>query len=398
MTNLPAANWWPACSRCVAAVLAAALLLLVQHSAANGQPPAVDLEFELSAEQSLPTVPVRLAGQTYEFILDTGAETTVYDRIIGSPLGEVRESPVNSPKSSTGTRLAQFVQPRAQLGGLSLDDGTLKFCFDLQLMRDLHERPYCGIVGLDFLRKHIVQFDFDAGMTRLLSRLPDDPGEPFPFAADPLHRAAVVGTPGRLGGITFLLDSGSDGSIGIETSLHRDLLRVGRLTHVQPAGQITAGGIVDSTSARLNSFRVGAFAHDRLVTYSGSHNILGMRYLSRFLVTIDYPRQQVYLKKRSTFAEPDRRDVSGLWLIRTGGQTIVDNVAPFSPGIEAGLQPDDVLLSINGRDIARRPLTGIRRLLEDEGVTLSVSILRNGQPMETTLALREYRLAKPPRY
>jgi S1-C subfamily serine protease len=85
----------------------------------------------------------------------------------------------------------------------------------------------------------------------------------------------------------------------------------------------------------------------------------------RFVVTFDYPRETVYLRR---LAHPDddtgKFDRTGMWInLAWGGMRVMD-VAAGSPAAAAGIKPGDLLTEIDGRPVAARTLSDARRQLK----------------------------------
>lgn len=68
---------------------------------------------------------------------------------------------------------------------------------------------------------------------------------------------------------------------------------------------------------------------------------------------------------------------------------IVVNVMPNSPAEKSGLEPGDVILSVNGKKISDRH--ALQELVErlETGKPYPVHIIRDGKPMELTVTVEE---------
>ena len=118
---------------------------------------------------------------------------------------------------------------------------------------------------------------------------------------------------------------------------------------------------------------------------------LGLSYLMRFDVTIDYPKATVYLAKGKRFSEPDvSPDRSGLHLLRKGGMIVVDLVDKESPAREAGIRPGDKIMQLQGKNVKEYPLVVIRRLLRSpDARTIRVTLQRGKTSVDAQFGLRE---------
>ncbi|TFU03487.1 Do family serine endopeptidase [Polymorphobacter arshaanensis] len=70
---------------------------------------------------------------------------------------------------------------------------------------------------------------------------------------------------------------------------------------------------------------------------------------------------------------------------------LLTNVAPGSPAADAGLKEGDVLVSVNGSDVANAGMLRYKIATEAVGSTASIGIIRNGKPMTIPV-----KLEKPP--
>lgn len=87
-----------------------------------------------------------------------------------------------------------------------------------------------------------------------------------------------------------------------------------------------------------------------------------------------------------SYQQIDPQVASALKLTTTDG-IVVTQIDPSSPAAQAGLQENDVILALNGQTIDQdHVLTGLL-LTHKPGETVNLSVLRNGQQIQVTLAL-----------
>ena len=117
-------------------------------------------------------VPVRLNGKDRWFMIDTGAYSTALVDV-SVPLGKSRES-VSFRTAGGMTKAGVYDMPDATVGGLPLGVVTVLGA-DLKSIREVFGLPVEGLIGMDFLSRHIVHIDFDRGKLLLLKAVPRVP-------------------------------------------------------------------------------------------------------------------------------------------------------------------------------------------------------------------------------
>jgi hypothetical protein len=120
--------------------------------------------------------------------------------------------------------------------------------------------------------------------------------------------------------------------------------------------------------------------------------VLGCEILSRFEVTIDYPRRRLLLRPNSRFGEPFRQEVVQMLLADTPDGPRVVALRPGGAADRAGLRADDVILAVAGPHPAPlpRPLSNkaFWDLLRNDG-TYSLEVRRGGERHWLTLVVKE---------
>jgi len=181
-------------------------------------------------------------------------------------------------------------------------------CWDLSHLRHSHSAfPLCGILGMDFLRKHVIGIDLDAGKLSFFNSSPACSGRELKLSRDTYGRPimSVEIATGR--DIWFFVDTGCEGPCAgtIEASLFTELVSHQQLTAVPgrvPTMKFSGPRLCDQ--ARLDVFRFGGFEHPGLEFHDdNANNFLGLSYLSRYVVTLDFLNDSLYLKEGKRFAE-----------------------------------------------------------------------------------------------
>lgn len=389
------------CTPVITAVLKALCVLVALSSPlAISAAESKDEEFVIEVDCPRPCLPVHIDGKQYRFIVDTGASETTFDPRLRRHLGEFRGRSFLDQKNQGGVLVDEYGPTNAFVRMAPLTEKRTVRCFDLTSFRALDDSEYDGMVGVDFLNKYVVQFDLDGKRIRLLSKVPDDVGEPFSFVDDstsrPVIQMRLCNNGNDIDG-NFLVDTGAQGGLCVRQSEFRALFNAGQISYPELFRTWNADGNEIAIRGRLSSARLGPFAIREVTVATDEHvKWIGMKCLSRFLVTIDFPGRMVYLKERKQFAnQADRWDLSGMWVRRHAAQTIVDSVMPSSPGEAAGLRAGDVIESIDGVPATSLSVTKIRRIFEDPGRSVSITLRRDEEVVDATVLLKEYRKERP---
>jgi predicted metalloprotease with PDZ domain len=161
---------------------------------------------------------------------------------------------------------------------------------------------------------------------------------------------------------------------------------------------MTLSGESRSRIGLLNNLSIGPFSHTDLNCSRGGFNTLGMRYISRFLVTFDFPSGAIYLQKGRHFQALDPRGTSGIALKKINGRMVVVMVAVNCPAAEAGIQVGDELISINERKTTDLDLFEIgNTLMSEPGARIALGVLRGGEELRILLVTKSrLELPRPP--
>jgi S1-C subfamily serine protease len=122
----------------------------------------------------------------------------------------------------------------------------------------------------------------------------------------------------------------------------------------------------------------------------GRENRLGLGYLRRYRVTIDFPHQRLLLAQGNQFADSDRDPICGLSFLFKPNRLEVMAVDEKGPARAAGILAKDVIVALDGKPVSKWKSSEIRELLASEGKTVQMTVERDGKRTEVSFTLREY--------
>jgi len=102
---------------------------------------------------------------------------------------------------------------------------------------------------------------------------------------------------------------------------------------------------------------------------AGKAGNIGGGFLRRFRVIFDYSRSRMILEPNARLTEPDEFDMSGAAVMSEPPDFTVIKVVrvrPDSPAMNAGLKPEDVILTIDGQPADALGVNKLRRLFRVE--------------------------------
>jgi hypothetical protein len=346
-------------------------------------------------------VSVQIGGRGELFIVDTGCTHVFYDTSLRGLLGPPRDV-VQSAASLGGVQLELFDPPAAFLGRLDLrgpnpENAAPVACIDLSGLRGAMRENIRGLIGCSFLQHHIIKLELDRGKLSFLKEAGADAGVRVPIGfvdETPVIRAELPG----IGETRFAIDTGATGKSGVFSAATAKALGARNLLTPVQAGQtieLLQAAPVTGRLWNVPFLRIAGFKHENLVFGEhsrGQLNLLGLGYLSRYIVTIDFPAQAMYLKPSSAFADRDPHYRSGnlragIGVDREERGAIISVVERGSPASRAGLCAGDLLLELDGRDVRHSRLYAIDKQLWDAGERLRVKIRRRARTLELMVRL-----------
>jgi len=359
------------------------------------------------SSNSLILLPVSINGsQPLYFLLDTGVRANLlFSKSMGDSLGLSYTRRVGMVGADGSTTVWAQVSPMNTLD-LGEVEGTLQSLLvleeDFLELESVIGIPVYGILGYEFFKYNAVKIDYEQSVLTFFA----------PNALtwkSPLYRKGALtleegkayfevkvkqqAGPKLKGKV--LVDTGANHGLLLnrETSSQIQLPEKHLETQLgQSLGGVLFGSIgrVAGLSIRglqftqvLTSFPEESFASIR-IKESGRLGSLGAEVLGRMTVILDYPRNQILLRRSAASYQPFEFDMSGLVvkkLLTAEKRWYVGDVREGSPAHLAGILPFDEILAINSVPIVLWEMDQLVKLLRsEEGKEIQLEVRRYSQP------------------
>jgi hypothetical protein len=334
-------------------------------------------------------VPITIGGREAQFVLDTGSVATVVDTTLAEHLAPLKRS--EQPHVDGLPEMYEL--PDTYLTGSKLKIVGETACLDLSENRIATGHDIGGILGMSFLKDYVLQIDFDRGHVRFLKSVSELKQTAMKMSHDRFGRPVLTVKLATDRSVPMVVDTGMavTGIGEVNRTIFRELLAENKVTVKGPPGRASSvSGNLVGRNGRLSSIRLGNFEHQQLGIREGSMNALGLLYLSRYQLTLDFPHDTIYLEKGDRFPEPTPFDMSGMAIVRIEGVTTVNKVHPDGPAFALGIQAGDQITYVGDKQASDFSLLQLRRLLTQDKQHVALVIRRGTEVREYDLVLRDW--------
>jgi hypothetical protein len=339
----------------------------------------------------------------FTFMVDTGGHTLLSPRLLaqlgGTSAGKAATSGVGPKIASLGFAKVGTIA----LGGVRMRDQTA-FITNVYAAA-IEGIPVDGMVGFELFRRFVVRIDYGRRTITFFDPKRYDAkfagtAVPFKFYDHlPDVEGDIAGIPAH-----FDIDTGSRSELDVTSPfVTRKGLDVAYPRGVHAITGYGVGGAVNSYVVRIPSLRLGNVTVREPVaelsnasggSFSDAHydGNIGSALLKRFVVTFDYARRRMYLKRIVPApADVGTFDRSGLWLNAEPGGYLVVSVDEGSPAAQAGLGAGDVITAIDGKPARMESLSDVRESLRTlpVGRTVRCYVSRRAARKTVSFTLRD---------
>ncbi|MEO7714878.1 MAG: aspartyl protease family protein [Capsulimonas sp.] len=327
---------------------------------------------------------VRINGKSVMLLLDSGASGIALSQKAAKKLGLKQGGFLEARGYGGSTDLRPVQIDSLEIPGAVKLTKITAVAVNLPMELDQFlGQPVAGFVGYDLLSRFVVRIDF---AHRKLTFV--EPGA-FQAAAsdgDPIAIALeddIPNTTAQLDNLPparYLIDTGDVAAL----RFYGPYVQQKGLAKKYPKGMITSGGgiggLSESRQVRINSFTIGGNkltgvpADFSLDTKGGASQLnagsIGSGLLSRFTVTFDYSKSQIYLGRNTGSLKPFNTRTTGAGLsssLDVDGKPhfFIDSAMPEAPIAKADISPADELLKIDGQPMTKLGLTRAREILSN---------------------------------
>ena len=344
-----------------------------------------------------------------DFIYDTGASVTVIDSTYAASIGLVSEGTLQSQGAGSAgsaslSKLSTLRVQGADGDGVELKDQSVAVLSVNPFLAPFFWRDCAGIIGYDFIARFVNEVDYDS--TRLVLH------DPKTFKYGGKGTAIPMRIAGTVPVITMKIDDQYEGEFRLDVGsssavdLHTPFVKKHDLRDkAKPAIQVVGGGFggtFTSTLTRMKKMSVGPYSWtEPLITLSSTTEgalasedyagNVGNQILERFTCTFDYDHKTLYLEPGARYLERDRFSRSGVQFAKFGDTVKAMQVLKGSAAEKAGIQVEDVVLTVNGKPVTDWDAEGLRSVMEGKkaGEKVTIEYERAGMRRKATLKLAE---------
>ncbi len=369
----------------------------------------VTIPFELVTRHIMLKVRIN-NSRPLSFVFDTGDKVGIVDTEVAKELGLKLEGQLRIGGAGADTLPASFVKEASwTLSGLEGFSQPVAIAMPLGRMAARFGQDFDGIIGSDFIKQFVVEVDYQNRVLKLYDKEKftySGTGESLPIQLNQMGHPIVDGEVTPQNGVSikgkFVLDLGAGGSLVLMSPVvsEHNLLASGIKT-IKAIGVGGAGGQSTGQIGRVKSLQVGKFTITNPITLFSEDKAgamasralvgnIGQMIASKFKVFLDYSHNRIILEPTSKFADAMDRATSGIVFTTEGkdhSTVRISDVLENSPASEAGLQKDDIVLSVDGRPASELKVTKIFELFE-RSATYKLTIRRGEQTLEVPLTPR----------
>jgi len=396
--------------------LVSASFLPAQNASVFAMPSTALADFSFAGGAKETTFPFRLINNhiyadvkingkgPYTFIFDTGG-VNVVTPALAQKLALKSEGKMDVHGGGSGSMEAGLTKvAEIRLGDASIKD-KIFIVLPLDSMANTEGFTGGGMVGFETFHRFVTRIDYGANTMTLIdpkSFDAKDAGTPVALTFNgntPEIEGSYAGVPGK-----FDIDTGSRAELMLTSPfVAKNNLKTHYTKGVDAVIGWGVGGPSRGFVVRGEPLKIGdvevtnvvtALSTDKAgsqsdATFAGN---IGGGILRRFVVTLDYGHNTMYLKPASPLS-PDigAFDRAGLWMNTSADGFAVVDVTPSAPAEAAGLKAGDTIVAVDGKPAKSLMLYDLRKRLRDEaaGTIVTFTVKRGGENKDVLVTLRD---------
>jgi len=347
------------------------------------------IPFELMEHLIVLKCKINGSAKSYTFVLDTGGLTFI-DRKVAEELGlKIRGNMAKMDK--------------LEMGEVSIPNIFAFMGFDF---KEFERRgiPVYGIIGSNLLERFKVTLDYRKQKV-ILSPGKEDTEEAargyrFKFTNHQVNNAPMIGcTINGTISVETMVDTGQPYSVVLPLDYldnmgvkDDSLLVKSKGVMIKWPGTKT----IDVYLGRIERFALGSLKIENLLCCFAelppllSVPLLGKDYLCQFLITIDYPNDEILFVPYENAQFVKDMFSFGMNLSKGENKTIVvDGLWTGGPADKAGIRVGDEIVACNGKNFNGDAIFELRQLIGDENVKEAALVVKNEEGQREVILHKE---------
>lgn len=369
-------------------------------------------EGKMSLEGGRIFLPIHINGTaSLTALLDTGAPIHVLNSDTVERLSLEKKHSVTVKGAGANNQVAGNFTGKFSLG---FPDSRLELRHQSGVSMPLKQvfryfgRHFDAIIGGPLFSRWVVELDFQNGMVRFHAPRLFCPNKDFRRVqietglGVPIIATEVSLPSGERISASLMFDTGASGLSLNAPFVSRHFL----LEKIQPTVEGSEGGtgtLVSNRVGRISEIALAGYSikepilslslsDSGILATSKFDGIIGLDFISRFHIFVDYQGKALYLKPNESISKPFHQGMLGAHFctLENDFRTIViEKVNTGSPAQRAGLCCGDTLIEMNGVRAKNLRLDDISSFLEKPHQSVNITIRRGDQELSFSIYLEE---------
>ena len=349
-----------------------------------------------------------------KFILDTGVRTAILTERSLSDFLSINYDRKIPLVGTDGTKIIDaYVANNVTLqlpGATSKGQGMLVLAEDYLQLKNYLGVEVHGILGYELFSRFIVKINYDKTTITLYD--PEQYRHKKNLKVVPImledSKPFLMGDVTMLNGKSLsaklMMDTGASHSILLHSETH-EAIEIPEKKIFTTLGR-GLGGNIEGFIGRVKKVDLSDYQFEQVIgSFPASETLvelykpnsrqgtIGGGLLSKFIVTIDYFDEKIYLKKGKRFRKGFEYNMSGIEVKAIGDNLdtfVINELTPDSPAEKAGLMPGDIILNINGHNSSHVKLNDINAFFRSKANRkINLVVLRNGLKIKKSFRLEK---------
>lgn len=343
------------------------------------------------------------------FLFDTGADGLYLDSTFVSRHTSIIKSNLDTARmrgaGSTGYKKVFLIKDTVKVKvGNYVHDFAIS---PILKLTDINGENIAGIIGNEFIKNQILIIDNERLMLRIDSTINSKKYEasiPFDYIDGRIYFPVKLNI-NKNQNITakLLMDLGCPDAVILNSSYFNSLKSQNILPPNIVDYTILFGGALGGNSNggefRIASLQLGndnidnpiiSFSKDTLGALSKTNRdgLIGNEILDRYNYAIDYRNQKLHLTKNSKSGKPFKSSLTGFYAMKTNDIATVMSIYYQSDAYKNGVRLGDTIITVNNKKLKDLSEQELRNEMKNEGEQITLTLLKNGEPIEVSFYLR----------